>query len=70
MLDEFANDCEQRLYDPSKIAALDVCAEHARRRRADDDACACALPGKMGLLGTPRQDRVYLLEQCLKFKKS
>jgi len=42
-LDEFANDFYQRVYDPSKIAALDVCAEHARPRRADDDACACAL---------------------------
>ena len=43
LLDEFANDFYQRVYDPSKIAALDVCAEHARPRRADDDACACAL---------------------------
>ena len=42
-LDEFANDFYQRVYDPSKKAALDVCAEHARPRRADDDACACAL---------------------------
>ena len=55
MLDEFANDFYQRVYDPSKIAALDVCAEHARPRRADDDACACALnkdadPVKAGCL--------------------
>ena len=43
LLDEFANDFYQRVYDPSKAASLDVCAEHARPRRADDDACACAL---------------------------
>lgn len=42
-LDRNQNDFHKRVYEPSQAPSLDICAEHARSRIADDDACACAL---------------------------